>query len=81
MEEKLFNVEDIKKLYSAFIALCDFVENDIYCGNCPLWNEMCGNKDETVVHEFGDALARIRSIAEIPRPGIRKIVDKSDLSQ
>lgn len=68
MEEKLFNVEDVRKLYSAFIALCDFVENDIYCGNCPLWSEMCGNNDQTSVKEFGYALARIRSVAEISKP-------------
>lgn len=65
LEEKLFRVEDIKKLYSAFLILCDFVEEDIYCGKCPLWKDMCGADDKTKVNEFSEALKRIRYIAEI----------------
>ena len=66
--EKLFEAEDIKRLYSAFIALCDYVEKDPGCGKCPLWKTMCGNKDKSEACLFGDALARIRQTAEIPNP-------------
>ena len=62
--------EDLKKLYNAFITLCDFVETDenIGCGKCPLYESMCGNKTTNTVKEFSEALARIRKKAEIPNP-------------
>lgn len=66
-EEKLFRVGDVKKLYNAFIALCDFVEEDVYCGKCPLWKDMCGSEDQTKATEFGKALERIRYIAGISK--------------
>ncbi|WP_072418566.1 MULTISPECIES: hypothetical protein [unclassified Ruminococcus] len=65
--KKEFEVEDIKQLYSAFISLCDFIEADVYCGKCPLWNDMCGAADKTKVREFSEALYRIRSIADISK--------------
>ncbi|MDE6780213.1 MAG: hypothetical protein K2J40_01955 [Ruminococcus sp.] len=58
-EEKLFRVGDVKKLYNAFKALCDFVEEDIYCGKRPLWKDMCG------ADAFSEALERIRYTANI----------------
>lgn len=65
--KKEFEVQDIKMLYSAFIALCDYMETDVYCSKCPLWNDMCGADDKTKVKEFGEALHRIRSIANITK--------------
>lgn len=62
---------DLRQLYSAFISLCDFIEenDDIGCGNCPLWNPMCENKkDESKVDRFAEALKRIRDYAGIPDP-------------
>ncbi|MDE5738605.1 MAG: hypothetical protein K2H93_09605 [Oscillospiraceae bacterium] len=79
--EKNFNVDDIKKLYSAFISLCDYIEYDINCNNRPLWEIMCGADDRTSVSEFCNALARIRSIADIPdnpRPTAYKFHDYSE---
>lgn len=64
-EERLFKVGDVKKLYNAFLTLCDFVEKDIHCGKCPLWHDMCGADDKTKAEEFGAALQRIRYIAKI----------------
>ena len=62
--------EDLKKLYNAFIDLCDFIETDenIGCGNCPLYETMCGNKTSNAAKEFSEALARIRKKAGIPDP-------------
>ena len=59
---------DLRQLYSAFISLCDFIEenDDIGCGNCPLWKPMCGNKNKSKVERFADALKRIREYAGIP---------------
>ena len=66
--KKYFEENDIRKLYNAFNSLCDYVEENSGCGNCPLWAEMCGNKDKRVVEEFSEALARIRGIADISNP-------------
>ena len=67
MEEKMFCANDVKRLYSAFTALCDFVEEEINCGNCPLWESMCGAEDKTEVSEFSEALKRIRDTAGIEK--------------
>jgi len=66
--EKVFNTDDIRKLYSAFISLCDYVEEVNGCGKCPLWTPVCGNEEKEIVNEFSEALARIRETAEIPNP-------------
>lgn len=66
-EERLFRVGDIKKLYNAFIALCDFVEDDVHCSRCPLWNDMCGSDDKSKVTAFSEAMQRIRYTANIPK--------------
>lgn len=66
-EERLFKVGDVKKLYNAFIALCDFMENDVYCGKCPLWHDMCGSDDKSEINAFSEALERIRYIADIKK--------------
>ncbi len=65
-----FDIKDIKRLYSAFINLCDYIEEngDIGCGNCPLWNPICGNVDKNKGIEFSKALQRIRHSAGIPDP-------------
>ncbi len=67
MKEELFLVDDVKKLYAAFISLCDYIENDMNCGKCPLYHTLCGAEDKSAVNSFGDSLARIRSIANIQR--------------
>lgn len=64
--KKEFEIQDVKLLYSAFLALCDYMETEAGCGNCPLWTDMCGADDQTAVKEFGEALCRIRNIAGIP---------------
>lgn len=66
-EERLFRVGDVRKLYNAFIALCDFVEEDIYCGKCPLWKNMCGVDDKSEVTAFSEVLERIRYTANIKK--------------
>lgn len=66
-EERLFRVGDIKKLYNAFIALCDFIEEDVHCGRCPLWNDMCGTDDKSEVTAFSEAMQRIRYTANIKK--------------
>lgn len=66
--ETIYNTEDIRKLYNAFVELCDHIEEEHGCGTCPLWEPMCGNKDKTSVKEFAQALARIREVADIPNP-------------
>ena len=66
--EKEFDVDDIRKLYDAFISLCDYVEENSGCGKCPMWTDMCGNPDKAKVNGFSDSLAKIRKIAEIPDP-------------
>ena len=66
--KKEFDVDDIIKLYSVFISLCDYVEENPGCGKCPMWVSMCGNKDKTIVNDFSASLARIRKNAEIPNP-------------
>ena len=62
---------DLRQLYSAFISLCDFIEenDDIGCGNCPLWKTICGNKKgKSKGERFAEALKRIRDYAGIPEP-------------
>lgn len=66
--EKVYNTEDIRKLYNAFVKLCDHIEEEHGCGTCPLWEPMCENKDKTNVTEFGHSLARIREGTGIPNP-------------
>lgn len=66
-EERLFRVGDVRKLYNAFISLCDFVEEDIHCGKCPLWKDMCNADDNSEVTAFSEALERIRYTANIKK--------------
>ncbi|MCQ2439201.1 MAG: hypothetical protein MJ074_05535 [Oscillospiraceae bacterium] len=66
--EKAFKTDDIRKLYSAFISLCDYIEENAGCGNCPLWLPMCGNKSNEAVRDFSEALERIRETADIQKP-------------
>ena len=65
-----YNDDDVKELYSAFIKLCDFIEenDNIGCGNCPLWKTICGNKDQSVSNRFSKSLRNIRHNAGIPDP-------------
>ena len=67
---KEFVIEDIKSLYSAFLKLCDYIEenDDIGCSNCPLWKPICGNSDKNAGREFGETLQRIRHTAGIADP-------------
>ena len=61
--------EDVRKLYHAFLSLCDYVEENVYCANCPLYETLCGNKDETNVELFSKSLKNIRDKCGIKRPG------------
>lgn len=65
--KKEFETEDIKVLYTAFTELCDYIEEEVGCGKCPRYHTFCtiSNKKDK---EFGEALARIREMAEIPNP-------------
>lgn len=63
-----FEIDDIKKVYSAFLSLCDYIEENVGCGKCPLYDDMCGAKDKTSVEDFARAMARIRAGAGIPNP-------------
>lgn len=66
--KKEFETSDINNLYSAFIKTCDYIENEVGCGKCPLYENMCGAEDKSMVNEFCESLARIRAIAGIPKP-------------
>ncbi len=65
--KKEYETEDIKMLYTAFIDLCDFIEEEVGCGKCPRYHDFCEGANQKG-KEFGIALARIREIAEIPNP-------------
>ena len=65
--KKEFETEDIKLLYAAFIDLCDYIEEEVGCGKCPRYQEFCTESNKKG-KEFGQALARIREVAEIPNP-------------
>lgn len=60
--KKDFDENDVKKLYEAFIKTCDYIENEIGCGKCPLFNDMCGAVNQTRAKEFGEALKRLKSV-------------------
>ncbi len=47
---------DVKRLYHAFLSFCDYVEENIYCANCPLYEVLCGNSDKTNVELFSKPL-------------------------
>ena len=66
-ESVVLNKSDVINLYDAFIALCDYVEENIYCGNCPLWNKMCGNENKDNVTQFSRSLSEIRNKCGITR--------------
>ncbi|WP_297871609.1 hypothetical protein [uncultured Oscillibacter sp.] len=61
--------DDVRRLYHAFLSLCDYVEENIYCANCPLYGELCGNKDEANVELFSKSLKNIRDKCGIKKPG------------
>lgn len=61
--------DDVRQLYDAFISLCDYIEENVYCGNCPLYETLCGNKDKTNVDLFSKALKNIRDKCGIKIPG------------
>lgn len=65
---KVFDTEDINNLYNSFTEICDFIENEVGCGKCPLYEKMCGAEDKTRVNEFCESLSRIRDIARIQKP-------------
>ena len=61
--------EDVKQLYHAFLSLCDYVEENVYCANCPLYETLCGNEDKANVELFSKSLKNIRDKCGIKRPG------------
>ena len=54
--------EDVKRLYQAFLSLCDYVEENAGCSNCPLYSELCGNADAANVICFSESLKNIRCV-------------------
>ncbi len=42
--KKEFETEDIKLLYTAFIDLCDYIEEEVGCGKCPRYQEFCADQ-------------------------------------
>ena len=60
--KKEYETEDIKMLYTAFIDLCDFIEEEVGCGKCPRYQKFCAGSSNQG-REFGKALARIRETA------------------
>lgn len=66
--KKAFETEDIQQLYAAFVSLCDYVEEEIGCGECPMWSKICSRQDKLKTENFCDALKRIRKAADIPNP-------------
>ncbi len=66
--QKEFEIEDIKNLYNAFIQTCDYIENEVGCGKCPLYKNMCGAEDMSRVNDFCESLTRIREVAGISKP-------------
>lgn len=61
--------DDVRALYRAFLSLCDYVEENIFCANCPLYETLCGNEDKTKVELFCGSLKNIREKCGIKRPG------------
>lgn len=58
MEE--FRKDDVLTLYNAFIKLCDFIECEVECGKCPLWENICSQPNGYQCDEFAESLKRIR---------------------
>lgn len=48
--------DDVRRLYNAFLALCDYVEENVHCSNCPLYKTLCGDEDQTNVKLFSKSL-------------------------
>ncbi len=68
-DDVVLKKDDVRRLYHAFLSLCDYVEENIYCANCPLYGELCGNKDETNVELFSKSLKSIRDRGGRKKPG------------
>lgn len=52
-----FNEDDPKFIYKAFVALCNFAEEFIPCGKCPLY-ELCYSKNGKDGKKFWDKVHR-----------------------
>ena len=68
-DDVVLKKDDVRRLYHAFLSLCDYVEENIYCANCPLYGELCGNKDETNVELVSKSLKNIRDMCGIKKSG------------
>ena len=60
MEETVIvKKNDLKLLYNAFEKICDYMECEVGCGECPLWSRTC-HAEEAKWREFVAATERIR---------------------
>lgn len=59
--------DDVLTLYGAFIKLCDFIECEVECGKCPMWETTCRGHNPNG-EAFGESLYRIRKALGIKRP-------------
>lgn len=41
-----FDENDEKFIYKAFVALCNYAEEFIPCGDCPLYGKICFSKND-----------------------------------
>ena len=58
-----FEIDDIKRLYEAFVKLCNYTEKEIGCENCPMHLKNCGMRGMASADVFEKAMARIREKA------------------
>lgn len=47
-----FRKEDVLTLYNAFTKLCDYIEREVDCGNCPLWRDICSQPNSQQCSDF-----------------------------
>lgn len=52
-----FDENDEKFIYKAFVALCNYAEEFIPCGDCPLYRKVCFSNGENG-HKFWDKVRR-----------------------
>ncbi len=60
-----FKKEDVETLYNAFTKLCDYIEQEVGCGECPLWETICSQPNSYQCDGFTESLKRIRETIEI----------------